>query len=56
MGKSQKITLSFCCNYFFVVYTTVHCRTGSLEIKFTLGILPGVVHCRTGSLEIHNLD
>ena len=24
--------LSFCSNYYFVGYTTVHCRTGSLEM------------------------
>jgi hypothetical protein len=46
------LKLSHCCNYFFVRYTPVHCRTGSLENKNRGIIKPSAVHCRTGSLEI----
>ena len=30
---------------------SVHCRTGSLEIKGKLALFAEIVHCRTGSLE-----
>lgn len=44
-------SLSYCCNYFFAVYTAVHCRTGSLENCDDQGQCDSGVHCRTGSLE-----
>jgi hypothetical protein len=50
-GKSMNFYLSACCNYFFWFYTSVHCRTGSLEIQDTLDKKADEVHCRTGSLE-----
>jgi hypothetical protein len=46
------LKLSHCCNYFFVRYTPVHCRTGSLERAYQYQKGPKFVHCRTGSLEI----
>ena len=33
--------------------TSVHCRTGSLEINACMANACDVVHCRTGSLESH---
>ena len=31
--------------------STIHCRIGSLEKRWTLGMLVVGIHCRIGSLE-----
>ena len=36
-------------------YIPVHCRTGSLEIRYSVKPSTSKVHCRTGSLENYNL-
>ncbi len=56
MGIFIKKPLTVCCNYFFVFYTTVHCRTGSLETPTKLDAHSIAVHCRTGSLEKFRQD
>ncbi len=55
MGILPKSDLNTCCNYFFVLYTIVHCRTGSLENKQSCCEEVYIVHCRTGSLEMHDM-
>lgn len=44
--------LTACCNFILLIYSTVHCRTGSLENLEALCDEKLAVHCRTGSLEI----
>jgi hypothetical protein len=51
-GKTSVSSLSFCCICPFMVYTLVHCRTGSLENCVMPIHSVFCVHCRTGSLEI----
>ena len=52
IGLTIGIELSYCCCSFFSRYTSVHCRTGSLETQPLQGGCAITVHCRTGSLEI----
>lgn len=46
--------LSICCNFLLLIYSIVHCRTGSLEKYVVFATVSRIVHCRTGSLEINS--